>query len=136
MDFSVGDINALAVVVAAIVYFFIGTVWYSPILFADVWIRESGKSKEQATMNPFVYILCFILAVFASFFLACLFEIAGVAGFVPGLFAGLMAGLTLVAAFAITMLFDNDRKYKLLLIHAGYHALAFPVMGVILGLWH
>lgn len=136
MEFSVSDINALAVVVAAIVYFFVGMVWYSPILFAEVWMRETGKAKEQANMNPFLYILCFILTVFAAFALACLFEITGVDGFVPGLFAGLMAGLALVAASAITMLFDDYKKYKLFLINVGYHALAFPIMGIILGLWH
>lgn len=136
MEFSINDINALAVVIAAIVYFFIGSVWYSPILFLEAWKRETGKPKEQSSPNPFLYILCFILAVFASFALACLFEIAGVDGFVPGLFGGLMAGLALVAASAITMLFDDYRRYKLFLINVGYHAVAFPLMGVILGLWH
>ncbi|MDF2924880.1 MAG: hypothetical protein K0R57_3794 [Paenibacillaceae bacterium] len=136
MEFSIGDINALAVVVAALVYFFIGTVWYSPVLFSQAWMKETGKTKEQLTPNPFIFILCFILAVAASFALACLFEIVGVDGFVPGLFAGLMAGLALAAACAITMLFDDYRRYKLYLINVGYHAVGFPIMGIILGLWH
>ncbi|MNP74594.1 hypothetical protein D3C76_1714970 [compost metagenome] len=99
-------------------------------------MKEVGKTKDQANLNPFLYILCFILAVFGSFALACLFEITGVDGFVPGIFGGLMAGLALVAASAITMLFDDYRKYKLFLINVGYHAVAFPIMGIILGLWH
>ncbi len=134
MEFSVSDMNALAIVVSAIVYFFVGMVWYSPVLFAEIWKRETGKTEEKSP-NPFLYILCFILTVFAAFALACLFEIAGVSGFVPGIFAGLMAGLALVSASAITMLFDDYHKYKLFLINAGYHAVAFPLMGVILGLW-
>lgn len=87
-------------------------------------------------MNPFLYILNFILTVFAAFALACLFEITGVDGFVPGLFAGLSAGVALTAAAAITTLFEDYKKYKLFLINTGYHVLSFAIMGIILGVWH
>lgn len=136
MEFAISDINALAVVVAAIVYFFVGSIWYSPILFLQVWLKETGKTKEQTMSNPFLFIVSFILALLAAFALACLFEIVGVNGFVPGLFGGLSAGVAIVAASAITTLYDDYRKYKLFLINVGYHAVAFPVMGIILGLWH
>lgn len=135
MNFSISDMNALAIVVAALVYFFIGTVWYSPVLFAQAWMREIGKSKEELNPNPFIYILCFVLTVIASFLLACVFEITGLEGFVPGLFAGLVSGLAIAAACAITALFNDYRRYKLYLINVGYHVVSFTAMGMVLGLW-
>lgn len=136
MDFSLADMNALAIVVAALLYFFIGSIWYSPVLFAQAWMKEIGKSKEELNPNPFIYILCFILTVIAAFAMACVFEITGLTGLVAGLFAGLASGLALAAATAITMMFNDYRKYKLYLINVGYHVVSFTVMGALLGLWH
>lgn len=135
MDFAVADMNALAIIVAALLYFFIGSVWYSPVLFAQAWLRETGKPKEELNPNPFLYILIFILTVIAAFAMACVFGIAGLTGLVQGLFAGLMSGLALAAATAITMMFNDYRRYKLFLINVGYHVVSFTVMGALLGLW-
>lgn len=37
-----GDVNYLAVIVGALVYFGIGALWYSPALFATPWMAASG----------------------------------------------------------------------------------------------
>ena len=52
-----------------------------------------------------------------------------------GLRAGVAAGLGWVAlAFGVTYLFER-RSWRLFLINAGYHAVAFTLMGAILGAW-
>jgi len=135
MDFSLGDINALAVVVAALVYFFIGSIWYSPVLFANAWMKEIGKSKDELNPNPFIYILCFVLTVIAAFALACIFQLTALEGLVSGLFTGLAAGIAIAAAIAITTMFNDFSRYKLYLINVGYHVVSFTLMGAILGLW-
>ena len=45
MDIS--KLNFLAILVAAATTFMLGGLWYSPILFAKRWMRESGVSEEQ-----------------------------------------------------------------------------------------
>jgi hypothetical protein len=45
MDAS--KVNYLAALVAALSSFLIGGLWYSPILFAKAWMRETGLSDEQ-----------------------------------------------------------------------------------------
>ena len=35
-------INYLAVVVAAIAWFVVGSLWYSPLLFGKMWMELSG----------------------------------------------------------------------------------------------
>ncbi len=41
------SINYLAVVVAAVAYFMIGGLWYSPLLSAKKWLALSGMTEEQ-----------------------------------------------------------------------------------------
>lgn len=134
MNVSLSDLNALAIVVSALVYFFIGSIWYSPVLFAAAWMKEIGKNREEMSMNPFLYVAGFLLTLIASFGLACVFSIADVGGFLTGLAAGFMAGVALAAAMALNFMYES-KSYKLYLITVGYHLVSFPLMGMILALW-
>ncbi len=40
------NINWLSVLVAAIVYFFFGSLWYQ-VLFSKIWARESGIKMDN-----------------------------------------------------------------------------------------
>lgn len=134
MDMS--QINILAVIVAALSSFLIGGLWYSPIMFANVWMKEVGLSEED-TKNANMGRLfggSFILSLIISFNLAAF--IGSEADFTFGLFAGAAAGIGWVAmSLGIVYLFEQ-RSMKLFLINAGYQAITYTVMGGILGLWH
>ena len=41
------SINYLAVVVSSAAAFVIGGLWYSPLLFAKLWVKSHGFSAEQ-----------------------------------------------------------------------------------------
>jgi hypothetical protein len=41
------SINILAVILAAIVAFVLGALWYSPILFGKIWQKEIGFTGED-----------------------------------------------------------------------------------------
>jgi hypothetical protein len=52
------EINYLAVLVAALVSMVIGGLWYSPLLFGNIWMKLSGitqkdveKAKKQGMMK-------------------------------------------------------------------------------------
>jgi hypothetical protein len=45
------DVNLVAVLVAAVVSFMIGWAWYSPMLFGNIWMKESGI-KMPAKITP------------------------------------------------------------------------------------
>jgi hypothetical protein len=131
---NVADPNLLAILVAALLGFAIGGVWYGP-LFGNAWMSASGMTAERArAANPFkIYGLTFVLNLVAAGSLA-MFIGAGDWRF--GLFAGFMTGTTFVAvALAITYLFE-DRPLRLWLINAGYQVLLFTAMGALLGAWH
>lgn len=58
--------NWLAVIVAAVVYFILGALWYSPLLFAGPFLKYRGLSAEELDGgNSADYLLVFIGALVA-----------------------------------------------------------------------
>ena len=131
MEFS---INFWAVLVAAISAFAVGSVWYSPILFGNVWMRENGFSEEEIkNSNPTKsYIIAFILTVIIAVNLAAFL---GDATITWGLAAGALAGIGWVAAAIGILYLFEEKSFKLFLINAGYMAVIFILMGGIISLW-
>ena len=128
--------NFFAIVTAALVTFAVGGLWYSPILFAKPWMRECGLTEEQARQAPMGRI--FGLSALAALVMAAnLAAFLGAKATLPfGLFAGAATGIGWVAmSLGVTYLFEQ-RSLKLWLIDAGYQAVAYTLMGGILGAWH
>jgi hypothetical protein len=132
---TLSHLHWIAVIIAAIVGFPLGALWYGP-LFGRPWMAATGITKEraqQANMTR-VYATTLLLNLVIATSLAMF--IGPEATLLDGLFAGFMAGFTFVAAaFGITYLFEF-RPIKLWLINAGYQVVVFCVMGAILGAWH
>jgi uncharacterized protein YneF (UPF0154 family) len=130
------QINYLAVLVAALSAFIIGGLWYSPLLFANVWMREARISEEtikQANMVK-IFGLSFILSLIISFNLAAF--LGPDSDLIWGITAGALAGVGWVAtSLGIIYLFER-KSLKLFLINAGYLAISFIISGAIIGAWH
>jgi hypothetical protein len=130
------EINYLAVLAAAISAFLIGGLWYSPLLFGNAWLKANGFTQEQtqnfnkAKMFGWSFVFAIVMAINLAFFLS-----DAKTDFVWGLTAGALAGVGWVAlSIAVIGLFEN-RSWKYILINGGYQAIAFTIMGGILGAW-
>lgn len=132
MDLS--QINYLAVAVAALSSFLIGGLWYSPILFAKAWMRETGLSEEELGKDMGrTFGVAFALSLLSAFNLAAF--LGPDANWSWGMTAGVLAAVWVGSAMAITFAFER-RSAILTVIDAGYHLVAYAVMGGILGAWH
>lgn len=133
MAASINNLNWLAIVLATLSTFFIGSFWYSPLLFSKAWMAENGFTDADLESRNMVLIFC--LALVLSFVMAlnlALF-IGPDATAVGGAAAGAAAGVGWVAA-ALGMVALFERKtLRYVLINAGYLAVTFTVMGGILG---
>lgn len=72
---ALSDLNWLAVIVGAVIYFAIGAVWFTPILFARPWQRAIGwdETRRPPEMNPITYVgpaLAYLVAAIATGMLA------------------------------------------------------------------
>lgn len=129
------DINYLAVLVSALAFFVIGSLWYSPVLFANAWMKELGFTKEgMSGGNMFkIFGLSFLLMFIMAFNLAAF--IGNGMGWQFGLSAGALTGIGWVAlAIGINYLFER-KSFRIWLINAGYMAVGFSAMGAIIGAW-
>jgi hypothetical protein len=133
MQSAFQNLNWLAVITAAVSAFVLGALWYSPLMFVKVWMRETGITEESAREANMIKIfgLAFLLSFIASFFLA-MFVGPG-AGAAFGALAGFMAGLGWVFTFiGISYLFER-RSFTHFIINAGYSVVSLTIMGLIIG---
>lgn len=134
MDLS--QLNYLAVIVAALSSFMLGGLWYSPVLFGNAWMAESGVTEEAAqnSNKARVFGLAFLASLVISFNLAMF--LGAESTLISGAFYGFLAGFGWVAmAFGVNDLFEL-RSFKLFAINAGFHCVSFTLMGAITGAWH
>lgn len=133
--------NYLAIIVAAIVNVVIGSLWYSPVLFAKKWAKAAGIKKEDMDkgykMGPSMYVAPLITALIASFVLAWFINALNVNSLTGGLQIGFLAwlGFTTTAQVLNSWVFSGGRPKELYIINTGYHLVIFCVMGAILGAW-
>jgi hypothetical protein len=142
-------VNYLAVLVAAIVIFILGGLWYSPVLFVKKWVALQGKTEEQmraeaASANmPLLYTSAFVTALITSWVMAHLLGhfAAAVDPSVMQLNAahGAMFGFVCWLGFAAptsyaTAIFSGQPK-QLWLINSSYNLVSFMLAGLILAVW-
>ncbi len=132
------DVNIAAVAIAAVVQFILGWAWYSPMMFAEPWMEDSGFKPGDIKQDGASMAKRFGLTIIL-FFLAT-WTLAAILGPAPELSAAvnwsLAIGLLLVTALmGINAVYDN-RGPRLLWINAGYYVVALLIGGLILGLWH
>ncbi|MGZ5132723.1 MAG: DUF1761 domain-containing protein [Caldimonas sp.] len=127
--------NYPAVFAAALVSFVVGGAWYSPILFARVWMKEAGLDDarlKRARLGR-VFALSFLCSLVMAFNLAAFLGAKATLAF--GTFAGLATGLGWVAmSLAIIYLFEQ-RSFKLWLVNAGCQVVTYTLMGAVIGGW-
>ncbi|TND10591.1 MAG: Uncharacterized protein FD123_233 [Bacteroidetes bacterium] len=129
--------NWLAIFVATLVYFVVGALWYSPILFAKIWVSllPSPPSEEDKKRMPMLMVFTLIgnfAAVFAIAFFAWIMACGTV---VPALKLGLFVSLCFCATvMGINMMYEK-RPLKLMMINIGYHVVGICAAAVIVALW-
>lgn len=128
------EINWLGALVAGIAGFVLGALWYSAV-FGKVWMRDHGLSME----GPFRYPSWLpMLAAIGSSIVGAI-VLSALLGPAPGVQAGVIWGaavgfLMIAPAIKMNGLFAQDTP-ALVAIEAGYPAVQYTLMGLILGLW-
>ena len=133
---SIGALNWLAVVVAALSAFMIGALWYGP-LFGKAWQSLSGLTDDDIQQGHpgKIYGGAFVLNVVAAFGMGMVIQLHPAPGLESGFNIGALIGLAFVATtFGINYLFAS-KPLRLYLIDAGYMVVLMAIMGTIIGAW-
>lgn len=141
------QINWLAVIVAALVYFALGAIWYGPI-FGEAWVQgafnmsmSEFETYMSATMQSgmaspaFNYIITFLLQFATAFVLWVILFISQSLNMGKAILVAVIFWFAFnVAPGMIEYLFDQSST-AVFMIHKGYHLVGYVLIAVILVLW-
>jgi hypothetical protein len=128
-------LNVWAILVAAVVAFILGAVWFSPALFGRAWKKANGFGpNEPPKANAPMLILAFVLTLVMSANLA-MFLNDPKTTLAWGATAGFLAGFGwIVMGMGIVSIFER-RPLSYVLVNGGFLTVMLIVMGAILGGW-
>ena len=122
--------------VAGIIGYFPGALWYSKLMFLRRWALEMGIDIDDPPGGKHRHGLKVAIGAATSIVAAIVFAL--IAGPTPGLCHALLLGLTcgglIGAAFSIQYVFEG-RSLAFWAINAGYHFVQFALFGLVIGLW-
>lgn len=131
--------NYLAIIVAVLATFALGALWYSPVLFGNMWVRAHGYSGERLERMkkaaPKAYGISFVAFLVLAAVLSFLAFRVGVGSAMGGVRLGLALWLGFAATIGLTAWVYSDKPLSTYLIDVGYQLVYFLIMGAIIGGW-
>ena len=132
-------INYLAVVVATVAAFALGGVWYSPLLFAKMWVNAHGYTEEQVKAMQKSAGKAYGVSLVCQWLIAL--AMAVLVGYLH--LVNLSQGLKLSAlmwvgfAFPLGLMANmfTEKRITVFLIDSGYQLVYLLIMGAIITVW-
>lgn len=138
---TLGDLNWLAVIVAAVVYFALGAVWYTAKVLGTRWMKSIGwdpSAQDAPQMSGADYVVPFIGYVVITIAVGMLVVATGTDTFSEGIVLGLVLGVLFAGSlFYVTAKFEPTKPAPMswFAITGSYHALGILISAVIVALW-
>ncbi len=137
---TLGQLNWLAIIVGALVYFGLGAVWYSRPVFAGPWMRSIGwdASRQQPQANPMTYVIPALFYLVAAIATGILAAATGSDTIGEGIVLGLVVGIGYALVInAVDASFDPNKPQPWLwfAITGSYHLVGLIIVAVIVSIW-
>ena len=130
------DVNWLAILLATLVKFAIGAVWYSPVAFGPRWRTLAGVTPEafRARMVPGM-VTDLLTSLVLAWVLANVLKFTGAVGLVPGARVSFFLWLGFVATSLLSTTVYEGRPIALFWINTCYWLVSMLIMGGLIGGW-
>jgi hypothetical protein len=132
-------INYVALGLAAIAWFVVGSLWYSSLLFGRQWMELSGMNPgtPAALMMPVWKVAAeFMKGLVVAYVLARLLAGSGATGWKPAVSLGIWLWIGFPLVILASSVMWQNVPWALAGIHAGDWLTKIVVMSFILGAWH
>lgn len=134
------DVNYLAVLVSAVAAYILGALWYSPVLFGNLWMKLSNMSKKDLDKSKQKgmaksYILNFVGNLVIAYVLAHIVKYAQATTLMEGIQTGFWMWLGFAATITLGAVLWEGKSWKSYLLSNAYELISFIIMTVILTLW-
>ncbi len=137
---ALGQLNWLAVIAGGVIYFVIGALWYSPVLFGRQWQRSIGWDPERTPpeMSAATYVVPLFAYLVMAVAIGLIAEVSGTDTIGEGVILGLVAGIGLSLMHTLVdATFDPNKPqpWTWFAINGSYHALGLLIVSVIVAAW-
>ena len=134
------NINFLAVLVAALASYFLGILWYSPLLFGGLWLKlcavdKKKLKKEKAKGTGRMYIISLLSNLVRSYVLAYVIVLAGITSLAAGLQLSFWLWLGFSATLTLGGVIWESRSIQLFILNNTYNLTALMIASSILISW-
>jgi hypothetical protein len=133
-------VNIWAILVASVVSFGIGALWYSPILFGKEWMalskisdKDIGDAQSKGMWKH--YVIHFIFTVITFCVLAFIASATGLKTSGDGAFIAFVAWLGFILPGSVSELLWKKTPFKLVLIDSMNVLISLIIGGAIIGSW-
>ena len=128
-------LNHMASLVAALIQFFLGALWYS-LFFAKPWMALTGHTPGERPKGAIVAMFSsFIGGLILSLVLAHVVAWSGVGTVGWGAVIGFICWLGFIAAPLLSETLYEKRPYRLFAINSGYWLVSLLISGALLAVW-
>jgi hypothetical protein len=128
-------LNYWAILAAAATNYVLGYIWYSPLMFENLWLKLIGKTKDQMKPTVFIITTSFVGSFILSFVLAYFINYAQADTVLAGSAAAFLLWLGFVASTSLNQVLFEERSINLFIINNGYYLISMLIMGSILAVW-
>ncbi|KEO83259.1 DUF1761 domain-containing protein [Tumebacillus flagellatus] len=132
IDFS--QLNVWAILVTIVISMVFGALWYSPVMFGNVWAKLVGLKPGQNPSAAGPMIGTVIMTIIATLALAVFIQLTGAATALQGFWVALLLCIILAAKIAVNYFFEG-RGFKLYLLTIGFHTIPYLIGGILLAVW-
>jgi hypothetical protein len=128
-------LNHLAILVAAIIQWVVGALWYS-LLFAKPWMALTGHTKGERPKGAILSMaISFVGGIVLCFVQAHMVLWSGANSFAWGAMIGFIAWVGFIAVPLMSQSLYERRPFKLFAINAGYWLVSLLITGGLLAVW-
>ena len=127
------SMNYLAILVASIIGYIIGALWYSPLLFSKSWVKLSKNKSPE--MKASTYILGFLSILIFNFVLSIIISYTGASTFVEGMKMGALLWIGFIATTLFGGVIYEKMPMKLFWITSIQYLIAMLIASGILAIW-
>ena len=130
---AIPSVNLIAVLVAAVVSFVSGGIYWGVI--ANPLTKLLGKVPEEVKMPPAALIAAFLTRVVLTYVLAIFLNYAGAQNALAGAALALLAWCGFVITISIGQAAFGWMSWTRLVVGAGESLLGYALMGAVIGAW-
>ena len=131
------NFNYWAILVSALIQWFLGAAWYSPALFAKPWMAMVFVRPDSTKKNSMIVgmIASFIGSLVTSLMLAHVVIWSHAGTVAAGALIGFILWLGFIAATLSASYIYEGRPFKLFAINTGYWLVGLLICGGLLAVW-